>query len=169
MAELTQKERLQPSLLDRLTDRDPERKAESRTERVLSLQQLRKSVIRDIGWLLNTDNLMLNQDLEKYPETQHSVINYGMPDMSGTSVAHMDTEALVNHVKQAIIDFEPRILKNTIKIHLVVDDNKMNNQAVSFEIEGELWAQPTPLRVFLKTDLDLETGNVDVADSTGIR
>ena len=50
MAELSQQERLQPSLLDRLTDRDPERKVESRTERVLSLQQLRKSVIRsDLG------------------------------------------------------------------------------------------------------------------------
>lgn len=169
MAELTQKERLQPSLLDRLTDKDPERKVESRTERVLSLQQLRKSVIRDLGWLLNTDNLSLEHDLEKFPEAQHSVLNYGMPELSGTSVSNMDKDALLTHVKQAIIDFEPRILKNSIKIHIVVDDNQMNNKAVSFEIEGELWAQPTPLRVYLKTDLDLETGSVEVADSTGIR
>ncbi|MDH5326824.1 MAG: type VI secretion system baseplate subunit TssE [Gammaproteobacteria bacterium] len=169
MAELSQKERLQPSLLDRLTDRDPERKAESRTERVLSLQQLRKSVIRDIGWLLNTDNLSLGQEQEDYPELTHSVLNYGMPDMSGTSVSNLDSEALVANIKQAIIDFEPRILKNTIRINLVVDDEKMNNKAVSFEIEGELWAQPTPLRVYLKTELDLETGNIDVSDSVGVR
>ena len=92
-----------------------------------------------------------------------------MPDLSGTSAAHMDKEMLINNIKQAIIDFEPRILKNSIKIHLTLDEQKMNTQAVSFEIEGELWAQPTPQRVYLKTDLDLETGNVDVADSTGVR
>ena len=169
MAELSQQERLQPSLLDRLTDKDPDRLSESRTERVLSLQQLRKSVIRDLGWLLNTDNLALGQDRENYPELAHSVLNYGMPDMSGKSVSNIDSETLVNNVRQAIIDFEPRILRNSIKINIVIDDDKMNTQAVSFEIEGELWAQPTPLRVYLKTDLDLETGNVNVSESTGVR
>lgn len=169
MAELSQKERLQPSLLDRLTDRDPERKVESRTERVLSLQQLRKSVIRDIGWLLNTGNLAVGQNLENFPDVTHSVINYGMPELSGMSVANIDTETLISNIKQSIVDFEPRILRNTIKINIVVDEDKMNNKAVSFEIEGELWAQPAPLRVYLKTELDLETGNIDVSDSTGAR
>ncbi|HJX53099.1 MAG TPA: type VI secretion system baseplate subunit TssE, partial [Polyangia bacterium] len=36
MAELTPKERLQPSLLDRLTDDDPGRATEPRESRVLS-------------------------------------------------------------------------------------------------------------------------------------
>ena len=36
MAELTPKERLQPSLLDRLTDDEPEQQQESRDKRVLS-------------------------------------------------------------------------------------------------------------------------------------
>ena len=54
MAELTPKERLQPSLLDRLTDDAPAEKVESREQRVLSLTKLRQSVNRDLGWLLNT-------------------------------------------------------------------------------------------------------------------
>jgi type VI secretion system protein ImpF len=38
---------------------------------------------------------------------------------------------------------------------------------MNFEIEGDLWMQPVPLRLYLKTQLDLETGNVVVMDSAG--
>jgi len=43
----------------------------------------------------------------------------------------------------------------------------MNHNALSFEIEGDLWAQPMPLRLLLQTDMDLESGHVRVvhADS----
>lgn len=57
MAELTPPERLQPSLLDHLTDDEPAASQETRSPRVLSIQRLRESVLRDLGWLLNTTNL----------------------------------------------------------------------------------------------------------------
>ena len=57
MAELTPKERLQPSLLDRLTDNEPDRRLEGRDLRVLSPQRLRESVRRDLTWLFNAVNL----------------------------------------------------------------------------------------------------------------
>jgi len=164
MAELTQKEKLQPSLLDRLTDNNPESQVESRAQRVLSLQQLRKSVIRDLAWLLNTGNLEARQNLERYPEATHSVVNYGMPDIAGITTGDLEIDAVEQAVKQAIIDFEPRILRNTLAIKMVVDQQAMNANSVVFEIEGELWAQPVPLRVYLKTELDLETGDVQIAD-----
>jgi type VI secretion system protein ImpF len=40
----------------------------------------------------------------------------------------------------------------------------MNHNALVFEIQGELWAQPVPLELFLKTEIDLETGNFSVAE-----
>ena len=164
MAELTQKEKLQPSLLDRLTDNNPESQVESRAQRVLSIQQLRKSVIRDLGWLLNTGNLEARQNLDRYPAATHSVVNYGMPDIAGITTGDIEVDAVEQAVKQAIIDFEPRILRNTLVVKMVVDQEAMSSNSVVFEIEGELWAQPVPLRVFLKTELDLETGDVKVAD-----
>ena len=164
MAELTQKEKLQPSLLDRLTDNNPESQVESRAQRVLSLQQLRKSVIRDLGWLLNTGNLETRQNLESYPNALHSVVNYGMPDIAGFNTGDLDVETVEQAVKQAVIDFEPRILRNSLVVKMMVDTETMTSNSVIFEIEGELWAQPVPLRIFLKTELDLETGDVHIAD-----
>ena len=47
MGELIPKDRLQPSLLDRLTDEEPTVGVEAADKRVLSLARLRESVRRD--------------------------------------------------------------------------------------------------------------------------
>lgn len=44
MADLTPKERLQPSLLDRLTDDEPDKQHEAREQRVMNIRD-RKSVV----------------------------------------------------------------------------------------------------------------------------
>ncbi len=167
MAELTQKERLQPSLLDRLTDEEPDARQESRDKRVLSPARLRECVRRDLTWLLNTTNLASLQNLGDYPEVAQSVINFGMPDLAGHTAASIDLRALERLLSKVIWDFEPRLLKNSVKITLLNDEQKMNHNAMCFDIEAELWAQPLPLRLFLRTEIDLENGGVSVTDQGG--
>ncbi|GAB4267889.1 MAG: type VI secretion system baseplate subunit TssE [Methylomicrobium sp.] len=167
MAELTQKERLQPSLLDRLTDDAPEKKQESREQRVLSISRLRECVLRDMGWLLNTGTLDAAQNLENYPHVVHSVLNFGIPDLAGRTLSGTDLVEIERRVKQAIWDFEPRILPDTLRVTVSTSEDQMNHNAMSFDIEGDLWAQPLPLRLYFKTELDLETGNMEILDKGG--
>ena len=42
-----------------------------------------------------------------------------------------------------------------------------HHNSLSFEINARLWAQPYPLELLLKTDLDLETGLVELKDRSG--
>jgi type VI secretion system protein ImpF len=168
MAELTVKERLQPSLLDRLTDDQPETSVESRDRRVISLDRLRECVLRDLGWLLNTGRLSQVQNLDAYPEVARSVLNYGSIDLSGRHLSSTDLAALENAVKQAIVEFEPRIVPGTLQVHSVLEGEKMSNTAITFTIEGMLWAQPLPTRMFLHTEVDLESGHVAVVDQLRI-
>ena len=167
MADLTPQERLQPSLLDRLTDEEPDKQRESRDKRVLSLRKLRECVIRDLGWLLNSGSLGTTEDLDSYPEVARSVINYGMPDLSGKSAEGLDVAQVERLLRQTIWDFEPRILRDSVKVKVVVGKDQMNKNALNFDIEGDLWAQPVPVRLFLKTEVDLETGQVNVTEGTG--
>lgn len=170
MAELTQKERLQPSLLDRLTDDEPKKRHESRDQRVLSIRKLRECVLRDLSWLLNSVNLSTMEDLTRYPDVARSVLNYGMPDLSGHTASGIEINGLERLLRQAIINFEPRLLSNTVRVKLKLSDSHMNHNAMTFIIEGELWAQPVPLQMFMKTEIDLEMGSVSVSDySRGIR
>ena len=167
MAELTQKERLQPALLDRLTDDEPDKKQESREKRVLNMRRLRECVLRDLSWLLNTTNLEAVEDLDEYPEVQHSVANYGMPDLAGTVAVSADVRDLQRKLRQVIWDFEPRIQRESVNVRVNVAPERMNQESMTFEIEGDLWAQPLPQRLYLKTVIDLDTFHVEIKDLSG--
>jgi type VI secretion system protein ImpF len=169
VAELTYTERLQPSLLDRLTDEAPGDKQESRNRRVISMSRLRKLVRRDLAWLLNCGHMESLQDLSEYPEVQRSVLNYGLPDLSGLAVSGLTEDQIEREVKNAILTFEPRILANTVRVRSEVSPEQMNRNAIVFEIVGQLWAQPMPTELFLKTELDVETGDIQVVDAAGGR
>ncbi len=164
MADLSLQERLQPSLLDRLTDDEPTKTQESREDRVISVHKLRACVLRDLEWLLNCANLSASQDLDGYPQVENSVLNFGMPDMTGQSAISIDASTIEHLLLQAIKNFEPRILSKTLKVKLVPMAQRRHPNSIAFEIEGELWAQPVPQRLFLQTELDLEVGSVVIAD-----
>lgn len=167
MAELSLQERLQPSLLDRLTDNEPDSKVESRAQRVLSLNRLKRSVLRDLAWLLNSGNLAMTEDLSAYPEVANSVVNYGVTDLAGSTATSTDVRAVEREIKQAILDFEPRLLPESLSVKVSLSDEYMSNRTLSFQIEGQLWAQPLPISLYLSTDLDLETGTTTVNETSG--
>ena len=52
MTQIT-RDRLQPALLDRLTDDDPYHRVEAEERRVMTKSQLRHAVLRDLSWLFN--------------------------------------------------------------------------------------------------------------------
>lgn len=160
-SDLNLRERLQPSLLDRLTDEEPGNLRESADKRVLSLSQLKASVLRDLTWLLNTTSL-LDANVTLHTPAGTSVINYGLPALAGNSASSIDVSVLESVIHQAIATFEPRILRNTLRVRVQTLPNQMNHNALSFEIEGDLWAQPVALPLLLRTDLDLESGHVQV-------
>lgn len=166
MAELTTKERLQPSLLDRLTDEEPDKRVESLDKRVLSPQRLRESVRRDLTWLFNTTNLATVCDLSEYPEVERSTVNFGIPDLAGKPASNVDTAALLKLIRRAITDFEPRLLKSSLKVRILVDPDEHSPNAMAFGIEAQLWSQPLPLRLYLRTDVNLEDGEARVSEVT---
>ncbi len=167
MADATQSERLQPSLLDRLTDNEPAKQEESRAQRVLSMKKLREGVIRDLLWLLNTTKLDVTFDLSGYPTVRASVVNYGVPDLAGVTASSVDSRSLEKQIREAIWNFEPRLKRNSVQVRAVVTEGRMAQNTLLFDIEGELWAEPMPIRLYLKTELDLEDGSVTAVDGSG--
>lgn len=162
MPELSQKERLQLSLLDRLTDDHPDKKSESREKRVITVSRLKELVQRDLAWLLNTVASSTNINFEDYPDIQSSVLNYGIPDLSGSNVKSLNTKALEREIVKSVKRYEPRIIPRSLSVKVNVANEQMNGNTLSFEISADLWAQPLPLQLFLQTDVDIENGIVSV-------
>jgi type VI secretion system protein ImpF len=163
MAELTPKERLQPALLDRLTDDAPDQQAESREQRVISLRRLRQCVVRDLEWLFNTGALFTAEQAARQPLCARSVINYGIPNLAGVQASNLDLPRMERVLRESLWHFEPRLLRDSIRVKAVATDAMAHN-AIAFEIHAQLWAQPLPLELFLRTEIDLETGGVQVAE-----
>ncbi|MEM1190901.1 MAG: type VI secretion system baseplate subunit TssE [Pseudomonadota bacterium] len=178
MTELTPADRLQPSLLDRLTDDQPKRPAgeadageshdgedsSSRAVRdgaapsqVITSRQLRELVKRDLTWLLNTSRLESStSDLEGYPLVSESVINYGIPELTGLLASNIDPRSLEAELTDIIYRFEPRIVRHSLSVRVETSD-VMGRNALRFSIECDVWGQPSPEHMYLFSELDLET------------
>jgi type VI secretion system protein ImpF len=160
--------RLQPALLDRLTDEHPDQRVEAEDHRVMSKTQLRQAVLRDLGALFNAVQ-PLGAAADAYPLLADSVLNFGLPALSGQLASRLDVSVLETAIRFAILRFEPRILAQTLEVRALEATSVLDtHNVVEFEIRGHLWSQPVPLEILLRTQLDLEAGQVEVRDASGI-
>ena len=165
MPELSLREQLQPALLDRLTDDDPNKTVETREQGSISLDRLRQYILRDLTWLLNSVHLEATHDLTDYPNVTRSALNFGIPGYAGQVVSSINLRSLRESIKNAILRFEPRLLPQSLNVTLVADNrNDGSHTVIALEIDAELWAQPTALHLRMKTELDLEMGVARVTE-----
>lgn len=156
-------DQLQPSLLDRLTDQAPEQREESSRDRVLSAAQLRAAVVRDLDWLLNTNQYANSSDLSDCPELLSSTLNYGVPDLSGHVLDSVDPKELAALLREAIVRFEPRIDARTLVITGEDSVDQGGGRTLSFGIDGDVFSQRGSQHLLLKTVVDLDTGSVTIS------
>ena len=162
MAESLSRDRLYPSLLDRLLDDEPGKLTEPRENRSATLQRLRENVLRDLNWLFNATQSSI--DFDDDPLMIGSVINYGMPPLAGRPASQYDLVELARVLRDVILRFEPRIIAHTLKVS--AERNRADSHNVlGFRIEGQLWSQPIPLEIFMRTEIDLESGLTQVVES----
>ncbi len=159
MADKTISERLQPSLLDRLTDEAPDKVSERRDDRVIDVRRLRDIISRDLSWLLNSHNADQTIDPTRYPHAANSVLNYGVRDVSGVFSTVERAGLIRASIARAITQFEPRIKAGTLDVALWADEKKSQSVAV-FDIRADMWAQPIPMELYLRTEVDVTTGQV---------
>jgi type VI secretion system protein ImpF len=148
-------DRLQPCLLDRLTDDEPGTREESRNQRIVSLQRYKAGVLRDLEWLFNSighypDETVGEVTFADYKEAYRSVINFGIRQLYGRLAP--DIEEIEKQLFDALVTFEPRINRHTLKVQVRIERN-----ILSIELTGELWVNPLPEKLFIKTVLDLES------------
>ena len=161
----TDKDRLQPALLDRLTNHEPHQRTERADEVYVNESRLRAALLRDLGWLLNASNASPHFDFDGMADAERSVINYGMPPLAGQLLSELDWKDIESSISRCILGFEPRILADTLVVSLLPSAATLNHHnTLQFEIRCQFWSMPYPLELLLKTSLDLETGQVLLND-----
>jgi type VI secretion system protein ImpF len=159
---MTQETQLRlPCLLDRLVDEDPSSKEEAWRRRTVSPDEYRAAVLRDLRWIMNSPSHLPDEDISQFPQVARSVLNYGTRDLAGVTSDKIDGYELEQAFRQAIINFEPRIIPDSLQVRMI-QAGQSEFAHIGFEIKGELWALPNPERIFFRTDIDLETGVCEI-------
>lgn len=147
------------SILDRLTDREPENSQEAMQSQTASVRQLRAAVRRDLEWLLNTRRIA--EDLpEQYEQVTESLYNYGLPDFSSYSVnSPRDRARLVRTLERSIAQFEPRLMQ--VKV-IPMDPEMGAPRVLRFQIQALLRMDPAPEHISFDTVLQLSSGEYQI-------
>jgi type VI secretion system protein ImpF len=153
---------VQPGILDRLIDLDPGERAEAPVGRAESLRQFRLAVKRDLEWLLNTTCAPIDLP-ESCQNLKHSLLFYGLPDVSCTTLQDAgDEKELVRWLEEAIEIFEPRLAHARVTSK---DPYRPGRQAITFHVEAVLMVDPAPERISFDTVLEITNGAYSVKET----
>ncbi|MDO5680652.1 MAG: type VI secretion system baseplate subunit TssE [Pelistega sp.] len=161
----TAKDRLQPALLDRLIDHAPDNRKETQDQVMITSEVLRDAVLRDLTWLLNTANMETSYDLSEYPHVKTSCVNFGIGALAGERMSEIDLMSLQGSIKDSIVAYESRIDASNVVVKCVAESNTLEHHNIlSLMIMGKINSTPYPREFVFKTNIDLETGHMDVVE-----
>ena len=152
---------VQPSVLDRLTDEDPQSSVDPPVSYFESLRAFKVGVQRDLEWLLNTRRVS-DGDAEYLEEVRKSLYCFGMPDITSMSRDSVDARTqLLQQVEETLALFEPRLAQ--VRIAMAEVEGEQRRRELRFIVEATLRLDPTPEQVMFDTVLHFASGQIDVA------
>ncbi len=103
-----------PSILDRLTDLDPQSTREAPPSYSEQMRELKAALCRDLTALLNTRRLEDEID-DAYEECANSVLTFGVADFTAFNLKNgIEQERLRRSVERSVRRFEPRLARVTV-------------------------------------------------------
>jgi type VI secretion system protein ImpF len=158
MARIQPDQPLVPSVLDRLLDDEPGVRRDPAQTRHQVLRELKQSVRRDLEHLLNTRSRCLPWPPE-LAELADSLVNYGIPDVTGNPMASDDDRERLRALLEIVIRrWEPRFQR--VHVHLLGAETL--DRTLRFRIDALLFATPAPEPVVFDSALEPTTGAIEV-------
>jgi type VI secretion system protein ImpF len=96
---------------------------------------------------------------------QRSVLNFGLPSYVGRSPKSLELRQVARDVEEVIRRFEPRLTEVRVMPDTAGDDDE---HQINLRIDAQLWSQPVPQRLVLRTRICTDSGEVFVSDSGSI-
>jgi type VI secretion system protein ImpF len=145
---------IQASILDRLIDHEPQNSSEPVQRRLLSFDQVKAAVIRDLENLLNTKSQILPIP-PALRQVNDSVFVYGLPDYTTHNPKSASTRSILRQdIEKAVAKFEPRLQNVTVRI----ENPTQEERNIRLKINALLVVDPLTEPVTFDTYFDLNKG-----------
>jgi type VI secretion system protein ImpF len=143
-----------PSVLDRLLDDAPGEITEHQSILYFDLRRFKQAVARDLGALLNSRCIDLDQDIERYPHARNSMVNFGIIDLSSLSLLDPEDRALLrDKIRITIERHEPRLAK----VKVTLDAPRELERMLRFRVDAVLKVHPNKPPVAFDAMLQLSS------------
>ena len=97
---------------------------------------------------------------ERYPEARRSVLTYGMPDFTASTISSPDErEQFRQAVEAAVRRFEPRLREVQVDLH---ESENRFDRTLRMTIRALLWVEPNPSPIAFDTIVQPASGTCKV-------
>lgn len=128
-----------------------------------SVQAVRRAVLRDVEWLLNTRRIA-GPPPGGRPETQRSVYYFGLPDVTSVSAdSPTMRRQLLRDIQTCIERFEPRL--GSVRVSEVEPRDGASRRHLRFAVEALLELHPESEPITFSTTLEPGSGRFNVSGS----
>jgi len=148
------KSKYRPTLLERLADPTPIESHEMQPLRLMTVEELKESVAKDLESLLNCRCAPASDVLDSFPEALQSIYTYGMHDFVGCSLANPGDRNHICRSLERTIAIHERRLKE-VRISLSFDNDTVNR--LKFTINALLVVHPSAESVYFDALLQPST------------
>lgn len=147
-----------PSVLDRLLD-DAPAQPQAEGHGLFTLADFRRALARDLEALLNTRLLADKGCFDAYPQARHSMLCYGIPDLSGISLLNPDDRELLREQLRCAIELhEPRLSR----VRISLDPPRERERQLRFRVDAVLKVHPHRPPVTFDATLQLSSNAYQV-------
>ena len=161
-----QTNRILPNLFDKLTDAAPTKIMEPLQDREASIEKYKVIVLRDLIALLNSSVTIEETGFDELGYLKKSTLTYGMKSLAGMTFSDSNKQDILEEIKKAILKFESRIYSKSLKVELMRNaDGSIEcttGHKININIAGILKPLQKKEKIFVKTEIDLETGRFEL-------
>ncbi len=155
--------RVEPSLLNRLTDKYVEAKIETYENRTETIEEYKNSIKKDLERLFNSHNTLgISEEVhsKKDDEIYSSILTYGMKSLAGTLLTTPVIESIKNDISESVLKFEPRIIPESLEVEVRKSQASKSAEPNKAEIRisGSVYTPSSKETFAVRTEIDVETG-----------
>lgn len=151
------KDKYIPCILTRLADDNPQSRVDT-LDRFVPLEKIRQEIVDNVSQLLNSRSRPQLSDLGYDENIANSVLGYGITDFCGRSNSLVEINRICEEITYQLRLFEPRLVKDSIKVKLLNSENPRSKCMFSLEISGKYAVKALEGEFLCISNLDIETG-----------
>ena len=126
-------------------------------------QDVRRDVMRNIEWLLNTEAPLRLAGREMPQAVADSVLGFGIEPYSGRAQSTLAPDEVAWSIRQRIIAFEPRIDRHSLEVTVTDRDAHHRFNKMRFTVAGQLRADPMPIEFVVQAEINTDNGEARVS------